>query len=305
VTAASGEGRGSRGGAKTAPRVNADAKTGTLYVVATPIGHMGDITQRAIDTLRAAGVVVAEDTRRTRALLEQLGIQGKRLVSFHAHSTQEDLERALASLDEGDDVAFATDAGTPLVSDPGSALVRGAEDRGAPVVPIPGPSAVLGALVKSGLATDAGFRFVAFLPREGSSRRDAILRVAETAEPVVLFEAANRLRATLVDLAEAMPHRAACVVRELTKVHEEAVSGPLAELANDRREWRGEITVVLGAYVPEDRAAIGEEAIDERIALELSRGVHAKAIAERLAAWSGRPRRELYARVVAMKDKAR
>jgi len=279
--------------------------SGSLYVVATPIGNMGDVTLRAVETLRTAPVVAAEDTRRTRALLEHLGIGGKRLVSLHAHSSEADVERLVAHLAAGEDVAFATDAGTPLVSDPGSALVAGAIRVGSAVIPIPGPSAVLAALVKSGLAEDAGFRFVAFLPREGPRRREAIELVAGTPEPVVIFESPVRLGATLKELAEAMPDRAACVVREITKIYEEAVRGTLLELASDPREWRGEITLVLGSHRPEARAEIDEQAIDARIAEELSRGVHAKAVAERVAAWSGRPRRELYARVVAMKGQGR
>jgi 16S rRNA (cytidine1402-2'-O)-methyltransferase len=274
---------------------------GTLFVVATPIGNLGDVTLRAIETLRAVPIVAAEDTRRTRALLGHLGIDGKRLVSLHAHSSAGDVERLISYLAAGEDVAYATDAGTPLVSDPGRALVAHALRLGARVIPVPGPSAVLAALVKSGLAGDAGFRFMAFLPREGPGRREAIERVASTPEPVVIFESALRIGATLKELADAMPDRAASVVREITKVHEEAVGGKLSELAADPRRWRGEITLVLGAHHPEERRAIDDSAIDLRIEEELSRGVHAKTVAETLAAWSGRPRRELYARVVAMK----
>lgn len=279
-------------------------RTGTLYVVATPIGNLKDVTLRAVETLRAVVHVAAEDTRRTRALLEHLGIQGKRLHSLHAHSTEGDVERVAALLERGEDVALATDAGTPLVSDPGGALVRAAIQRGARVVPLPGPSAVLAALVVSGLSTDGGFRFVGFLPRAGPERREAIERVSATSEPVVLFESPLRVGATLRDLADATPERAACVARELTKVHEEATRGTLSELAEDKREWRGEVVVVLGAHRAEARQEeIDDEAIDARIQGELSRGLHAKAVAERVAAWSGRPRRELYARVVVIKGR--
>jgi 16S rRNA (cytidine1402-2'-O)-methyltransferase len=277
-------------------------KAGTLFVVATPIGHMKDITLRAVETLAAAPVVAAEDTRRTRALLRHLGISGKRLSSLHAHSSAADVDRLIDCLASGEDVAFATDAGTPLVSDPGSALVGAAIRAGVDVVPIPGASAVLSALVKSGLAGDAGFRFVGFLPRAGPGRREAIARIAETPEPVVVFESALRVSATLHDLADVMGDRPACVVREITKVHEEAVRGSLAALALDPREWRGEIALVLGAWSPEARGAIGEDAIDARIGEELARGMHAKAVAEQVAAWCGRPRREVYSRVVALKS---
>jgi 16S rRNA (cytidine1402-2'-O)-methyltransferase len=277
---------------------------GTLYVVATPIGNLKDITVRAVETLRSVAHVAAEDTRRTRALLEHLGIQGKRLHSLHAHSTESDVERVTELLARGEDVALATDAGTPLVSDPGGVLVRAAIQAGVRVVPLPGASAVLAALVVSGLGTDGGFRFVGFLPRAGPERRDAILRISATPEPVVLFESPLRLAVTLQDLADATPERVACVARELTKVYEETTRGTLLELARDAREWRGEIVVVLGAHRPEARQEkIDDAAVDARIQDELSRGVHAKAVAERVAAWSGRPKRELYAKVVAMKGR--
>jgi 16S rRNA (cytidine1402-2'-O)-methyltransferase len=183
-------------------------------------------------------------------------------------------------------------------------LVRAAIQAGVRVVPLPGASAVLAALVVSGLGTDGGFRFVGFLPRAGPERRDAILRISATPEPVVLFESPLRLAVTLQDLADATPERVACVARELTKVYEETTRGTLLELARDAREWRGEIVVVLGAHRPEARQEkIDDAAVDARIQDELSRGVHAKAVAERVAAWSGRPKRELYAKVVAMKGR--
>jgi 16S rRNA (cytidine1402-2'-O)-methyltransferase len=277
-------------------------RAGTLFVVATPIGNMKDITARAVEVLSSAAVVAAEDTRRTRELLSHLGIAGKTLRSLHAHSDAVEVERLAERLAAGDDVALATDAGTPLVSDPGSALVAAALRVGADVVPVPGPSAVLAALVKSGLAADAGFRFVAFLPREGKKRHEAIARVADTPEPVVLFESPVRLTETLRELAAAMPGREACVVREITKLHEEAVRGSLAALAQDDREWRGEIALVLGAWSPEARDAIDDDAIAARIDEELARGGHAKVVAERVAAWSGRPRRDVYALVVGRKS---
>jgi 16S rRNA (cytidine1402-2'-O)-methyltransferase len=277
---------------------------GTLYVVATPIGNLQDMTLRAVETLRRVLHVAAEDTRRTRALLGHLGLQGKELHSLHAHSPATDIERLAAILQRGEDIALASDAGTPLVSDPGGALVRAAIQGGARVVPVPGPSAVLAALVVSGLSTDEGFRFVGFLPRSGPERREAILRISATSEPVVLFESPLRVEVTLRDLADATPARAACVARELTKVHEEATRGTLSELANVAREYRGEVAIVLGGHRPEARQEeVDDAAVDARIQIELARGIHAKAIAARVAAWSGRPRRDLYARVIAMKGR--
>jgi 16S rRNA (cytidine1402-2'-O)-methyltransferase len=276
--------------------------TGTLSVVATPIGNLQDMSARAIEALRTCDRVAAEDTRRTRALLTHFGIGGKPIEALHAHSSEEDVERLVGRLEEGEHVALVTDAGTPAVSDPGGDVVRAAIARGIRVVPIPGASAVLAALAASGLASDAGFRFVGFLPRDGVGRGEAIARVCDTPEPVVLFESPNRIGGTLADLAAATPERAACVARELTKVHEELVRGTCATLARLEREWIGEIVVVLGAHSPEARElAVDDAALDARIDAELARGLHAKTVAERLAAWCGKPRREVYERVVARK----
>jgi 16S rRNA (cytidine1402-2'-O)-methyltransferase len=275
---------------------------GQLFVVSTPIGNLGDITARALDTLRACDRVVAEDTRRTRQLLAHFAIAGKAVDRLDAHATAHDVERVVGRILEGASVALATDAGTPGVSDPGDALVRAAIAAGIRVVPIPGPSAALAALVASGLAGDAGFRFVGFLPRDGSARSEALATVAATPEPVILFEAPARLPATLRDLAETTPERPACVARELTKVHEELARGTCADLAALEREWLGEVVLVLGSHAPEEREArVDDAALDARIDAALAEGQHARTVAERLAAWSGRPRRTVYERVVARK----
>jgi 16S rRNA (cytidine1402-2'-O)-methyltransferase len=275
---------------------------GTLYVVATPIGNLGDVTVRAIEVLRSCDRIAAEDTRRTRQLLSHLAISGKPLDALHAHSSERDVARVLEKLELGESVALVSDAGTPVVSDPGDTLVKQAIAAGVAVVPIPGASAVLAALVASGLATGAGFRFLGFLPRDGSARREAIAVACATPEPVILFESPERCTETLAELAHAMPEREACVARELTKLHEELVRGTLAELAQ-REEWRGEIAIVLGGWSPTKHAeAIDDAAIDARIDEELAGGAHAKTAAERVAAWSGRPRREIYERVVRRKS---
>jgi 16S rRNA (cytidine1402-2'-O)-methyltransferase len=275
---------------------------GTLFIVATPIGNLGDVTARALETLRACDRVLAEDTRRTRQLLTHFGIAGKPVDRLDAHATAQNVARVIERLLAGERAALATDAGTPGVSDPGQAVVEAAIQAGVRVVPIPGPSAVLAALVASGLAADGRFRFVGFLPRQGRARRDAIAVVCQTHEPVVLFESPNRTRATLLDLADRTRERRACVARELTKLHEELVRGTLGELAEDPREWCGEVSIVLGAHALEEgQARIEDGAVDARIDEGLARGEHLRTIAERLAAWSGRPKRELYARVVARK----
>lgn len=271
----------------------------TLYVVATPIGNLGDITLRAIDTLKAVSRIAAEDTRQTKKLLAHLGIGGKPVDALHAHSSERDVERLVSALRDGASVALVSDAGTPVVSDPGEALVRAALEAGVKVVPIPGASAALAALVASGYG-GAGFRFVGFLPREGVARHEAIARVCETPETVILFESPERTNATLADLAAATPTRPAAVARELTKLHEEIVRAPLAELATAREGWRGEVVLVLGPWSPSARAVTDDE-LDARIDEELARGTHSKTLAERLAAWSGRPRRDVYERVVTRK----
>jgi 16S rRNA (cytidine1402-2'-O)-methyltransferase len=276
---------------------------GTLYVVATPIGHLGDITLRAIETLRTCDRVAAEDTRRTRALLSHLGIAGKPVDALHAHSSARDVTRATEALLDGASIALVTDAGTPAVSDPGGALVEAAIAAGVAVVAVPGPSAVLAALVASGLAGDGRFRFVGFLPRDGTGRREGISLIAATPETVIVFEAPSRTSATLKDLADATPDRAACVARELTKVHEELTRGRLSDLANDAREWRGEVVLVLGPYDPDSRTVVSDEALDARIDAGLRDGVHAKSLAEQLSAWSGRPKRDVYARVLGRKGR--
>lgn len=277
---------------------------GELFIVATPIGNLGDITLRAIETLRQCDRVAAEDTRRSRALLQHLGISGKPVDSLHAHSSARDVDALVSHLEAGENVAFVTDAGTPAVSDPGSALVRAALERGVRVVPIPGPSAVLAALVGSGLVSDVGFRFMGFLPREGPPRREALLCIADTPEPVVVFEAKGRVQRSLRDLADATPDREACVARELTKVHEEFVRGSLRELAELEREWIGEVAIVLGRHEPQDRlAATTDDDLDARIDQELAAGARAKEIAERLSAWSGRSKRDVYQRVLDRRGK--
>lgn len=273
---------------------------GELLVVATPIGNLGDLTLRAVETLRTASRIVAEDTRRTRGLLSHLGIAGKTLERLDAHAGPGDVERIVAFLRKGERVALVTDAGTPVVSDPGTALVKAAVEAGVRVVPIPGACAAVAALSASGLVTGA-FRFLGFLPRSGPERRDAIALVVSTPEPVVLYEAPQRIAETLADLALAMPERAAVVARELTKLHEELVRGSLAELTTREaaREWLGEITLVLGPAVAREAVPLSDEELDRRIDAGLAVGRRAKDLAEELSLETGQPRRTLYGRIVA------
>jgi 16S rRNA (cytidine1402-2'-O)-methyltransferase len=270
----------------------------TLFAVATPIGNLGDLSPRALDVLRTSDLICAEDTRRTRALLTHFGISGKEVRAFHAHSTARDLEALLQALSEGKSVALVTDAGTPVVSDPGENLIEAASAKGHTIVPIPGPSAVLCALVGSGFGGD-GFRFLGFLPRDGLARAEKLALAIETAEAVVLFEAPNRTHKTLLELSALAPARACVVARELTKIHETFHRGTLAQLALEGDStWLGEIVIVLGARTDREEDKPNDAALDQRIDAELAQGGHAKTIAERLAAWCGRPKRDVYERVV-------
>jgi 16S rRNA (cytidine1402-2'-O)-methyltransferase len=276
---------------------------GTLYVVGTPIGNLGDITLRALETLRAVPDVAAEDTRRTRALLTHFGIQGKRLHSLHAHSGERELAAIVERLLEGHDVAFVTDAGMPSVSDPGAALVRAAAARELRVLVLPGPSAVTAAAALSGLV-EGSFYFAGFLTRRGAKRKKLLERIAACPDPVVLFESPNRVEETLVDLAAIAPERALSVSREISKLHEETLRGSAAELAvrTAGRAWRGEFTIVLGPSEADAAVRLSREALDEQIEARLADGVPTKAIATELAAISGLPRREVYARVERLKS---
>lgn len=226
---------------------------GTLYVVATPLGHLGDLSLRAAELFRAVPVVAAEDTRRTRTLLSHLGAH-PRLISYHAHSKPGAAARILSILQEGQDVALVSDAGTPAVSDPGAALVSEVRSAGFPVVPLPGPSAVTVALSAAGLPADR-YVFLGFLPRKGAERARWLTRIAGEELTTVLFEAPGRVGELLADLAATCgTARRAVVARELTKLHEEFRPGTLAELAesfNAAALPRGECTVVIEGAIRE------------------------------------------------------
>lgn len=278
--------------------------SGVLYVVATPIGNLDDLTIRAQKTLAACDAVLAEDTRRTRGLLAHLGID-KPVRRFDAHVEADHVARVVEELVGGASLALVSDAGTPLISDPGAGLVSAAAAAGVTVVAIPGASAVLCALAASGLATH-GFRFFGFLPRGGGERADVLARVADTEEAAVLYEAGNRTVDTLQDLAARHPDRLACVGRELTKLHEELLRGTVAELAavlGAREAVLGEVTLVLGPR-PKAAETTADADVDARIDAELAAGRRAKEAADIVAAWSGRPRREVYARVVSRSKRA-
>jgi 16S rRNA (cytidine1402-2'-O)-methyltransferase len=275
---------------------------GTLYVVSTPIGNLGDITRRAVEVLTAVRAVAAEDTRRTRALLSHLGIAHKPVLTLNAHSSREAVASVVERLLSGESVALVTDAGTPAVSDPGRALVSIARERGVPVLVVPGPSAVTAAVALSGLV-EGPFAFVGYWPRQGVARREALERVEKSREALIFFESPQRLGETLAELAERLPDRLAFIGRELTKLHEEGLHGRLADLAAQGLSWRGEIVVVI-APNPEEPAPDAErrELVFASLRAALESGASPSRIARSLADATGLPRRELYERALAIKD---
>ena len=269
---------------------------GTLSVVATPIGNLEDVTLRALRVLREAELLLAEDTREVRKLLDRHGIAA-RPVSLHAHNEARRQAEALAALGAGRRVVLVSDAGTPLVSDPGERLVAAAAAAGHAVLAVPGASAVLAALVVSGLPAER-FTFVGFLPRRAVERDRLLARLRDAPETLVLFESPRRLAATLRELAQALGDRRAAVARELTKRYEEVARGRLAELALRFADGaRGEVTLVVEGG---GEAAVAAEDVDAEIRARIAAGGHAREIAAALAPATGLPRRALYARALAL-----
>jgi 16S rRNA (cytidine1402-2'-O)-methyltransferase len=273
---------------------------GVLYVVATPIGNLEDLSPRAARTLAEVALVVAEDTRRTRALLTHLGLS-KKMASLPAFAEAGRVGGILERLAAGDDVALVTDGGTPMVSDPGAVLAAGAVAMGSRVVPIPGPSAVIAALSASGFPADR-FHFLGFLPRKGGARRRLIALASELPHPIVLFESPNRIGDTLKELAEHLGPRRAVVARELTKLHETFERGTLSDLASRIDEVLGEVTLVISGRT--DSGAVSsdqEDEVDEaEVEREVKRLVDAaqmslRDVAGEVAKATGMPRREVYA----------
>jgi 16S rRNA (cytidine1402-2'-O)-methyltransferase len=266
-----------------------------LYLIATPIGNLGDISLRALETLAGADVIACEDTRVTRKLTERFGI-GTKLMAYHEHNSDEALPKILARLAEGQSVALVSDAGTPLISDPGYRLVRAAAEAGHAITALPGASAVLAALSLAGLPTDRFF-FEGFLPPKQGARQKRIAELAAIPATLVLFESGPRLATSLADLAAGLGAREASVCRELTKLHEEIRRGDLAGLATDYSEGaetRGEIVIVI-AGPPEQETA--DTDVDELLRQALARVSVKDAVGE-VALATGRARRDVYQRAL-------
>jgi len=255
-----------------------------LYLVATPIGNLEDVSLRALKVLKAVEVVLAEDTRRTRVLLDRHGIAAKP-VSLHAHN----------------EAARVSDAGTPLISDPGDRLVAAALKAGHSVVPIPGASALLAALAASDLPA-VPFTFVGFLPRRSGECDRVLESLRDRRDTLIFFESPRRVAKTLARLQEAFGDRRACAARELTKLHEEIARGSLSELAKHFEEGaRGEFTLVV-AGASDAAVTPTEDELHEAIRALIAEGLSSREISDRLATSSGLPKREIYARVVALKS---
>jgi len=267
--------------------------SGQLFVVATPIGNLGDLSPRARETLATVDLIAAEDTRHSRRLLEHFGIR-RPLVALHEHNERERCERLIERLQAGESVALISDAGTPLISDPGYRLVRAAREAGVPVVPVPGPSALIAALSVAGLPTDR-FVFEGFLPAKAQARRSRLQALANEPRTLVFYESSHRIQAMLADLAEILgSDREAVLARELTKQFEQIEGGRLDHLCQwldaDENHRRGEF-VVLVAGAP----AVEEEAGEVQRILEiLLRELPVKRAAAVAAELTGRRRNELY-----------
>ena len=278
--------------------------SGSLLLVATPIGNLGDLSTRASEALRDADVIAAEDTRRTRALLSHLGVPAAgRLRSVHAHNEQESADWVVDAVRDGRCVAYVTDAGMPGISDPGERLVRACVEAGLTVDVVPGPSAVLMALVLSGFPTER-FVFEGFLPRRGVDRRERVAALVPEVRTVVLYESPRRVHATLTALLGACgPLREVAVARELTKLHQEVWRGTLDEAVGhvELGEPRGEHVIVLAPAPPPPAA--NDDEIDAHVTAALAEGLSTRDAAARVARDLKVPRRRTYDAAMRLKPK--
>lgn len=283
--------------------LNAAKAAPGLYLVATPIGNLADITLRALQTLAGVDVITCEDTRITHRLTDRYAISA-RLTPYHEHNAAAARPKILEKLARGSSVALVSDAGTPLISDPGFKLVREACAAGHQVFAIPGPSSVLTALSVAALPTDR-FYFEGFLPSKQAARRTRLGELARIDASLVLFESGNRVRETLADLAGIMGGREAAICRELTKLHEEITRAPIAELAmkTEELETRGEFVLVIGPPAA-GAGAMSEDELDELLRSSLERDSVKDAVAHAVEL-SGRPRREVYARALELAKQGR
>lgn len=285
-----------------AHRYEAEPLAPGLHVVATPIGNMGDITIRALATLAAADTVLCEDTRTSGKLMERFALK-TRLAPYHEHNAQKVRPEILERLKQGATIALISDAGMPLVSDPGYRLVKEAAELGIPVTAAPGPSAVLTGLALSGLPTDR-FLFAGFVPQKQGERRRVFAEFARLKATLIFFESPHRIVETLQDLAGSLPGRSVAVTRELTKLHEEVLRGSASDIAaqlEGRASVKGEITLLIGP--PEEDEAVSEEDVEAAITEALAAMPASKAASE-VAKRFNLNRQDIYQRILARKDGA-
>jgi 16S rRNA (cytidine1402-2'-O)-methyltransferase len=278
--------------------------TGSLVVVATPIGNLGDITQRAVQALTSADIVACEDSRHSGKLLKHLGISDTKYLVVNEHTERDACAAILDAVSAGKTVALITDAGTPGISDPGSVVVRAVVDAGLPVTAAPGPAAFVMALVLSGLSTTR-FVFEGFLPRSGTDRTERLAEIVSEPRTVVFYEAPHRIARTLADLAAVCPaDRRIAVARELTKMHEEIWRGTVGGAVEhfDTNEPMGEFVVVLEGAPP--RAAASSDDIDDAIDQALAAGLSVRDAADAVASALGVPKRTAYQATLARKKGA-
>ena len=270
--------------------------------MATPIGNLGDITLRALETLAGVDIIACEDTRITRRLLERFSITAT-LKQYHEHNAEQARPKILKALARGSSIALVSDAGTPLISDPGFKLVREVSAAGFPVIALPGPSSVLTALSVAALPTDRFF-FEGFLPSKQNARRTRIAELARIDATLVMFESGARVQDSLQDLAGIMGERDAAICREMTKLHEEVRRATLAELAaiSDTLETRGEFVLVVGP--PAADAGMDDVALDDLLRTALTHSTVKDAVAQAVDA-SGRAKREVYARALELSKETR
>jgi len=281
-----------------------DTLAGSLYVVATPIGNLDDLSPRAAQVLGAVAVIAAEDTRHSARLLRHLGVT-RPMLSLHEHNEAARVDALDARLVAGEDVALISDAGTPLISDPGFVLVRELRARGRRVVPVPGPCALVAALSAAGLPTDR-FLFQGFLPAKGGARRGRLESLAPREETLVFYESPHRIRDTLADLATTLGARRVVLARELTKTFETFLDGHaaalLARMADDPDQARGEFVVMVAGAPRRDDAEVADVAADTLLAALLDEGLGVKQAAAIAARVLGGAKKTWYGRLQALKD---
>lgn len=294
-----GPNSGSPNDTKRPENTREEALSPGLYIVATPIGNLRDITLRALDILKSADLIACEDTRHTRTLLSHYGIN-KTLVAYHDHSGTGKRDRILEKVQQGGAVALVSDAGTPLISDPGFKLVRDAVEHGLRVIPIPGASSILAGLVGTGAPTDA-FSFAGFPPQKQKARRDFYAKWALVHSTLIFFESSRRLPQSLADMLTELGERRVTVARELTKLHEEFRSGTISELSAHYQEHgtpKGEVVLILAP--PENNLTVSEDDIDTCVQALLEDGLSVRDAADQAASKLHIKKRDAYQRALAL-----